>query len=177
MSTSLYQEWCSARLSALRLLNQKMIAQTEALMSDGFVQAGVRLESAKIYDVCCRHQRTLTIQAHGLPAPRDVFPSGQKSVFHPAPAKVDSAMTTTLSGLCDLRATIAKAQFAYDELGRAVGVLGMSANRDDLFWMRDECAVYCRRLEPFVRDHQERLFSPSKQLDLVSLEFATLGTC
>lgn len=177
MSTSLYQEWCSARLSALRLLNQKMIAQTEALLSDGFAQAGVHLESAKIYNVCCRHQRTLTMQAQGMPAPEDVFLSGHESVFHAASVRVDSPTTTTLSGLCDLRANIAKAQFAYDELGCAVGVLGMSANRDDLFWMRDECAVYCRRLEPFVRDHQERLFSPSKQLDLVSLEFATLGTC
>lgn len=50
MSTSLYQEWCAARLSALRLLNQRVIAQAEALMSeDGAVQAGVLLEAAIIY--------------------------------------------------------------------------------------------------------------------------------
>lgn len=170
MSTSLYQEWCAARLSALRLLNQTVIAQAEAIMSeDGSVQAGVRLEAAIIYKVSCRHQRTLARQAQELPAPGDVFPSGHKSVLHPASVKVDSSMTAVLSKLCDLRANIATAQFACDELGSAVGILGMSANRDDLFWMRDECAAYNRRLEMLVSDHQERLVSPGSQLRLVSL--------
>ncbi|SDW50019.1 hypothetical protein SAMN05444064_10474 [Pseudomonas syringae] len=165
MSTSLYQEWCAARLSALRVLNQKVIAQAEALMSEsGIVQAGVRLEAAIIYKVCCRHQRTLARHAQELPAPADIFPSVHTSAFHASPAKVDSPMTTPLSRLCDLRVVIATAQFAYDELGSAVGFLGMSASRDDLFWMRDECAAYNRRLEAFVSDHQERLVSPVRPL-------------
>ncbi|MGY2146708.1 hypothetical protein ACW9I5_28885 [Pseudomonas azotoformans] len=174
MSTSLYQEWCATRLSALRLLNQKVIAQAEALMSeDGIVQGGVRLEAAIIYKVGCRHQRTLVRQAQELPAPEDVFPSRHKPAFRAETAKVDSTMTTSLSRLCDLRANIAAARFAYDELGSAVGFLGMSANRDELFWMRDEYAAYDRRLETLVRDHQERFVSSSNQLRFVSLGSTT----
>lgn len=169
MSTSLYQEWCAARLSALRLLNQKVIAQAEALMcEDGIVQAGVRLEAAIIYKVFCRHERILSRQAEDMSAPGDVSPSGH-AVIHTATAKVNSPMTISLSRLCDLRANVASAQFACDELGSAVGILDMSANRDDLFWMRDECSTYNRRLGALVSEHQERLVSSSNQLRLVSL--------
>ncbi|KPW73199.1 MULTISPECIES: hypothetical protein [Pseudomonas syringae group] len=170
MSTSLYQEWCAARLRALCLVNAKVIAQAEALMGEeGIVQAGVRLEAAIIYKVFCRHQRTLSWQAEGLSASGDVFPSDHTAI-HPATSRVDSPMTTSLSRLCDLRANIAAAQFACDELGSAVVILGMSANQDDLYWMRDECAAYNRRLEKLVSAHQEKLVALNNPLRLVSVE-------
>ncbi|RMN47724.1 hypothetical protein SAMN05444506_12319 [Pseudomonas syringae] len=165
MSTSLYQQWCVARLNALRLLNHKVTAQAEALMSeDGNIQAGVRLEAAIIFQVFCRHPRTLASLVRELSASADIGLTGDStcctSVADLASAQADQQPISSLSGLCDLRAMIASAQFSYDELGSAVGVLGLSNRRDDLHWLRDECAAHNRRLETFVISSQAQLVAP-----------------
>ncbi|MDL2189294.1 hypothetical protein P5706_34560 [Pseudomonas sp. ChxA] len=169
MSTSLYQEWCAARLSALRLLNQRVIAQAEALMSeDGAVQAGVLLEAAIIYEVCCRHQRTLACLMRELSVSADLGFTGdttcQKSASDLTSAQADQSPISSLSALCDLRATIASAQFSYDELSSAFDALGLSHQKDDLHWMRDECAAHNRRLETLVISHQAQLVAPRTPL-------------
>lgn len=176
MSTSLLQEWCAARLSSLCLVSERMASQAESLMTEegAAIQASLRLEAAIIEDLCSRHQLTLASLLRDLPVSVDVVLTGdtscRRSVADLASKQVDQPMLRSLSRLCDLRATMAAAQFSCDELGSAVGVLGLSNYRDDLFWMRDECATHNRRLETLVISHQAQLVSPKINIQKVSGE-------
>lgn len=60
MSTSLYQNWCATRLSALCEINGKFVAEAKTLMCDeGIFHACVPGEATIVHELACRHQQKL----------------------------------------------------------------------------------------------------------------------
>lgn len=172
MSTLLLQEWCAARLNSLCLISDRMAAQAESFMTEeAAIQAGLRQEAAIIEDVCSRHKITLASLVRELSVSADLGGMGDGKCCRWAAdlesEQADQPMLRSLSKLCDLRATMTSAQFSCDELGSALGVLGLSNYRDDLYWLRDECAAHNRRLETLVISHQAQLVASSSTLQQV----------
>ncbi|RYF52169.1 MAG: hypothetical protein EOO38_01135 [Cytophagaceae bacterium] len=150
-----------------------MAGQAQFLMTEEGManQPGVRMEAVIIYEVCCRVQRTLALLVRQISVPADengftVDATCIASVTDLASAQGAKPLLEPFIRLCDLRATIAAAQFSCDELGIAVGVLELSTQSDDLCWMRDEWAAHNRRLEALVIANRAQLLAPEDPLKL-----------